>query len=98
MFSHDDFFNLDTPEAFAVNYWPQGGCKIPTIAFIDEGVEIFPGGFESGVIERGTEITFRKDHVQSVTRGDTVTTENNETYTIKDTIDDDGFSIRVSVT
>jgi len=96
MLSHDDFFNLDMPEAFAVNYWPQGGCKIPTIAFIDEGVETFPGGMESGVVERQTEITFRKDHVQSVARGDTVVDENNKTYIIADTLDDDGFAIRVS--
>ena len=88
----DVFFVLDMPNAFDVRYWPLIGDYVDTVAFIDEGVEFYPGDIETAVAETRTEITFRSDHVTCAARGDSVVV-GNKTYTVKDILEKDDFSV-----
>jgi len=94
------FFNTRMPEAYDAVYTPAVGDPVTTVVLLDRDVEQFPGGFESNVSERRTEIEFRKDHVSSPSRDETVTVTlpaGDTVYTLHDVVTDDGFSVRISV-
>ncbi|RLA21066.1 MAG: hypothetical protein DRQ61_09055 [Gammaproteobacteria bacterium] len=89
-------FSLTVPGAYAATYWPQGGDSVETIVLIDRDIQLFPGGYESGVAEKRTEVVLRFDHVGTVQRGDVITLPG-ETLTVEDEISNDRFAVKVTV-
>jgi hypothetical protein len=87
----DIFFNTTMPGAFDAVYHPSGGIAVPTVVFIDRNVQLFPGGYETGVSERRTTITLRSDHAPRVCDGDVVVV-GEETFVLSDPVEWDDFS------
>lgn len=84
------------PGAYEATYWPQGGDPIKTIVLVDRNVESFPGGFEANIAEKRTEVAVRYDQIKTVQRGDKITLPD-ETFIVKDEVDNDHFAITVTV-
>jgi len=77
-------------------------------AVIEQGVEVFTGGSESGVSEFRTKISFLRSDAPDWKRDDRIVSEDNNSYLLKDESDEsddvvvvvsakhDGFSVRIS--
>ncbi len=77
-------------------YSPAVGDDVTTDVIVDKDVEVFPGGFDSEVTERMTQISLQKSDITSAQRGETVIV-GSITYLLKDLISDDGIEIVYTV-
>lgn len=78
-------------------YTPAGGSPIPNLRIIiDRDVQRFPGGFNSQVSGRRTEVSFLASSGIAPKRGDTIDSES-ETFKVEGLEGNDGNFITVSV-
>jgi hypothetical protein len=80
----------------AVSYHHHTGVVCTAQAIIDKGVEVFPGGFDTGVAERRTEVSLLWTDAARAQRGEKII-DGDTAYVIEDIIEDDGIEIRVAV-
>ena len=78
-----------------VTHHSHKGTVHAVYAVVEENVEVFPGGFDSGVTERTNKISMLKTDVPDLKRDDLIVTAD-ALYTVQDIIEDDGVVIEVS--
>ena len=79
-----------------VIYINQAGVKSTIWATIDKDVVVCPSEFETGVMQKRTEISFIYSDVQHIKHGEKIV-DGNTLFTVADVLEDDGFIVKVSV-